>query len=230
MDDETDSNRVVPASAEREASPEQAALPNQDAPSLVPIDSLSQDRVFQMRPVGDLSLLAVDLARLGQLFPVELRRNEAGDLQIICGFRRIAALAFLQRKEVLARIHRGLSDEDALLMALAAAIHHAPISREQLENARNRLEQEGRLFASARDMVEKALGAGEALQPEGTEEEVDADELAASATERLGEINQDLSLLADVFLSLDIEQREQLLRQLRYSAELVEYLEGLHGA
>jgi len=180
-----------------------------------------------MRPVGDLSLLAVDLARLGQLFPVELRRNEAGDLQIICGFRRIAALSFLQRKEVLARIHRGLSDEDALLMALAAAIHRAPISREQLESARTRLEQEGRLFASARGMVEKALAGVEALQPEGPEEEVDADELAASATERLGEINQDLSLLADVFLSLDIEQREQLLGQLRYSAELVEYLEGL---
>jgi len=229
MDVETDSN-LVPAEAERKPSPAQTALPNQDAPSLVPIETLSQDRVFQMRPVGDLSLLAVDLARLGQLFPVELRRNEAGDLQIICGFRRIAALSFLQRKEVLARIHRGLSDEDALLMALAAAIHHAPISREQLENARIRLEQEGRLFASARDMVEKALASGEALQPEGTEEEVDADELAASATERLGEINQDLSLLADVFLSLEFEQRDQLLRQLRYSAELVEYLEGLQRA
>jgi len=230
MDVETDSNLGVPAAAEREPSPERTALPNQDAPSLVSIEALSQDRVFQMRPVGDLSLLAVDLARLGQLFPVELRRNEAGDLQIICGFRRIAALSFLQRKEVLARIHRGLSDEDALLMALAAAIHHAPISREQLENARIRLEQEGRLFASARDMVEKALASGEALQPEGTEEEVDADELAASATERLGEINQDLSLLADVFLSLEFEQRDQLLRQLRYSAELVEYLEGLQRA
>ncbi len=229
MDVETDSN-LVPAEAERKPSPAQTALPNQDAPSLVPIETLSQDRVFQMRPVGDLSLLAVDLARLGQLFPVELRRNEAGDLQIICGFRRIAALSFLQRKEVLARIHRGLSDEDALLMALAAAIHRAPISREQLESARTRLEQEGRLFASARDMVEKALAGGEVLQPEGPEEEVDADELAASATERLGEINQDLSLLADVFLSLDIEQREQLLGQLRYSAELVEYLEGLQRA
>jgi len=79
-------------------------------------------------------------------------------------------------------------------------------------------------------MVEKALAGGEVLQPEGPEEEVDADELAASATERLGEINQDLSLLADVFLSLDIEQREQLLGQLRYSAELVEYLEGLQRA
>ena len=58
------------------------------------------------------------------------------------------------------------------------------------------------------------------------EEEVDADELAQDIASRLGEVNQDLSLIADVFESLEPERKEELLKQLRYSAELVAFLEG----
>ena len=76
-------------------------------------------------------------------------------------------------------------------------------------------------------MLEKALATDDSLAPESTEEEVDADELAADAAQRLGSLNQDLSLLADVFTSLDESRRAELLMQLRYSAELVAYLEGL---
>ena len=59
------------------------------------------------------------------------------------------------------------------------------------------------------------------------EEEVDADELAADVTQRLVRLNQDLSLLADVFADLDETRKQELLTQLRYSAELVAYLESL---
>jgi hypothetical protein len=100
---------------------------------------------------------------------------------------------------------------------------------------RERLESEGRLGAAARDMLDKAITPPEeALAPEGTEgeevgeageEEIDADELALDVTRRLGSINQDLSLLADVFAALDEERKLELIEQLRYSSELVTYLE-----
>ncbi|MBI3182172.1 MAG: ParB N-terminal domain-containing protein [Myxococcales bacterium] len=198
------------------------------APALVPIDRVDDDPALQMRPVGDVSHLATDLARLGQVFPIELRLKPPDRFQVICGFRRVAALRFLQRDKVLARLHTDLSDEDALLMALAAAIHSEPVTRAELSRVKERLEAQGRLTAAARDMLEKALATGAQLAPEGVEEEeeIDADELAADLAVRQGEINQDLALLAEVFGSLEEERREELLKQLRYSAELVAYLEG----
>lgn len=198
------------------------------APAMVAIDRIDDDPTFQVRDEGDVSQLATDLARLGQLFPVDLRLKGPDRFQIICGFRRVAALRFLQRDRVLARLHTELSDEDALLMALASAIHAQPVTAEELEAVKERLESEGKLTAATRSMIEKALAPEDELAPESVEgeEEVDADELAGQVTVRLGEINQDLSLLAGVFDSLDEAKRAELLEQLRYASELVEFLEG----
>jgi hypothetical protein len=193
----------------------------------IPLEQVEEDATFQIRSEGEISKLATDVARLGQLFPVDVRPVGPDRYQLISGFRRVAALRFLKRDRVQARIHTGLSDEDALLMALASAIHASPVEREELEARRAQLEAEGRLTAAARDMLEKALATEDSLAPESVEEEVDADELAADVAQRLGSINQDLSLLADVFLSLEEGRRAELLMQLRYSAELVAYLEGL---
>jgi ParB-like chromosome segregation protein Spo0J len=204
-----------------------AFVPSHPAPELIPLDRVDEAPLFQIRPLGDMSLLATDLARLGQLFPIDVRAKGPDRYQVICGYRRVAALKFLQRDEVLARVHANLSDDDALLMSLAAAIHGAPTSREELERFRGILEQEGRLSSRAVQMLDKALAPDSGLAPESVEEEVEADELAADAAARLGEINQDLALLAEVFASLDPTLKEELLRQLRYSAELVAYLEGL---
>lgn len=230
---------VPEARAEGAEQPEQ---PEQSEPSLeemVPrslgqstlatlsLEQLADDATFQIRPEGEISKLATDVARLGQLFPVDVRPMGPDRYQIICGFRRVAALRFLKRDKVQARIHTELSDEDALLLALASAIHASPVDREELEAKRDQLEAEGRLSAATRDMLEKALATEDTLAPESVEEEVDADELAADAAQRLGALNQDLSLLADVFSSLDASRRAELLMQLRYSAELVAYLEGL---
>jgi ParB-like chromosome segregation protein Spo0J len=195
------------------------------------LEKLDDDATFQVRPVGDLSLLATDLARLGQLFPVDVRLKPPDRFQIICGFRRVEALRFLHREKVVARLHTDLSDEDALLMALADAIHGVAVSPEALQALKERLEAEGRLGSEARSMLEKALAPDEELAPEsvgeGGEEEVDPEELASDVTLRMGELNQDLALLADVFQSLDPQRREALLEQVRYASELVTYLEGL---
>lgn len=197
------------------------------APAHLAIDRIDEDETFRIRPEGELSALATDLARLGQLFPVDVRLRPPDRFQIVCGFRRVSALRFLQRDRVLARLHTDLSDEDALLMALASVIHAQPASREELRALRDRLDSEGRLNVAARDMFEKALTVGDPLAPEGVEEEIDADELAQDVAQRLGSLNQDLSLLADVFVSLDESRKAELLMQLRYSAELVTYLENL---
>jgi ParB family chromosome partitioning protein len=216
-------------SSEREAAEPvyEPRPPMQGRVTLLSLEQVGEDATFRIRPAGELSQLATDLARLGQLFPVDVRPLGAERYQIICGFRRVAALRFLKRDQVQARVHEELSDDDALMMALASAIHGTPVDREELEAKRAQLEEQGRLSPAARDMLEKALAQEDGLAPEMVEEEVDADELAADVSQRLGEINQDLSLLADVFNSLDESRRAELLMQLRYSAELVAYLEGL---
>jgi ParB family transcriptional regulator, chromosome partitioning protein len=191
--------------------------------ALLSLDQLDADDAFHLRAEGDVSRLAQDIARLGQVFPVDVRlRGER--FQLVCGFRRVAALRFLQRDKVLARIHTNLSDDDALLVALADTLHGEPASAEEVLAMRQRLEEEGRLVPAARDMLEQALGEGD-LSPEGPEQEIDADELAASLTQLLGDANQDLALLVPVFGALDDDRKAELLIQLRYAAELVAYLE-----
>lgn len=198
------------------------------APAHIALDRVDEDTTFRVREEGDVAALAMDIARLGQIFPIDLRLKPPDRFQVITGFRRVAALRFLQREKVLARLHVDLSDDDAALIALAEAIHSEPVSREELQAARDRFESRGRLSAAARDMLDKALSDDTGLAPEEApqEEEVDADELAADVATRLGQINQDLSLLADVFADLDEERRDVLLEQLRYSAQLVAFLEG----
>lgn len=63
------------------------------------------------------------------------------------------------------------------------------------------------------------------MSPEGPEQEIDADELALSLTQQLGDANQDLALLLPVFGALEDDIKAELLTQLRYAAELVAYLE-----
>lgn len=199
------------------------------APALIPLERVEDDTTFLVRDaaeLGDVSGLAMDIARLGQLFPIDVRLQPPDRFQVITGFRRVTALRFLQREKVLARLHTDLSDADATLMALASAIHGRTVMGEALQAFRASLEQAGKLAPAARDMLEKALAAGDELAPEQVEEEVDADELAADVTVRLGQANQDLSLLADVFAELDETRRDELLKQLRYSIDLVAFLES----
>jgi|APLak6261679142_1056127.scaffolds.fasta_scaffold00016_114 hypothetical protein len=199
------------------------------APALIPLERLDEDPSFLVRDAAeleDVAGLATDIARLGQLFPIDVRLRPPDRFQVITGFRRVAALRFLQREKVLARLHTDLSDADATLMSLASAIHSKNVGPEALTAVRASLEEAGRLAPAARDMLDKALSSGDDLAPESVEEEVDADELAADVTVRLGQCNQDLSLLADVFGDLDEGRKEELLKQLRYSVDLVAFLES----
>lgn len=230
---ESESGASEEEDEEEESGPQMLAAPEERLAGrvvtvLMPLERLEDESAYRLRPEGDVSGLATDIARLGQLFPVDVRPRGGGEsYQLVCGFRRVAALRFLKRDAVQARVHTDLSDEDALLMSLAEAIHATPVGPEVLEAKRDQLEAQGRLSAAVADMLAKALATDDELAPEGVEEEIDADELAADVSQRLGTINQELSLLADVFTSLDESRRAELLMQLRYSSELVAYLEGL---
>src|SRR5215470_14727593 len=63
---------------------EPAPVPRLDRPleveeRLVSLDQLDEDATFQLRPPGDTGRLAMDLARLGQAFPVDVRPVPGSD-------------------------------------------------------------------------------------------------------------------------------------------------------
>lgn len=200
---------------------------------VVPLSEVQSDGALKLRPEGDVDALATSIARLGQLFPVEVRRRSDGRYEVICGFRRVAALRLLKRERLLARVHSGLSDADALLIAVTDLLQQRPPPQDELVAARERLEAQGLLFAPVRDALDRAiLPPDETLAPElvgeGAEqqEEVELDTLAADVVERLSQVNQDLALIADLFGALDSGTQAALLEQLSYPARLRAYLTG----
>ena len=197
-------------------------------PVEVALDSIEEDDTFRLRKKDDsISALAAELSRLGQLEPVELRPLAAGRFQLISGFRRIEALRFLHKDSVVARIHLDLSDTDAWLLALASSLHTRPVSPAALLELKKTLEETGQMQPVLRDMLECALAPCASPAKEASSEEVDADELAMDVAMRMAVINQDLSLVADVFLDLEPSQRVMLLKQLRYASDMVAFLERL---
>jgi len=201
-------------------------------PIPIPVDAIEPDDAFQLRDSGDIAGLATSLARVGQLFPIDVRPR-GGSFQVVSGFRRLAAVKFLQRATVLARVHEDLSDSDAWAFALAQALESRGLTVEEIEAVRDRLEELGQLTAMNRGLIEAALTVpGSDLEPEemkapGAAEEVDLDELAADLELRLTGISADLSLITDLWSQLENGPRQALLDQLRYYAELHAYLSRL---
>ncbi|MBI5545302.1 MAG: ParB N-terminal domain-containing protein [Deltaproteobacteria bacterium] len=224
---------------DREAQPEGEVGEAEDPPreskpgalALLKLEKVDEDTSCQIRPVGEVDSLATSMARLGQLFPVDLWLRPPDRFQIICGFRRIAALRLLKRERVLARVHTDISDEDALRIALADALEHQGASREELEALRARLEAEHRLVPAVKEALDRVLSpVEESLGPEmveNAEEEVDLDELSQDITKRLATINQDLALVAELWSAMEPGLRRALLEQLAYPEQLSAYLRSL---
>lgn len=228
---EVDSSGSVPPPAERAPAPPPSRSPSKPGRSLVlhlvDIEKIEDDRVFQLRPEGEIDPLATSLARLGQLFPVDLRPLSSDRLQVVCGFRRVAALRLLKRERVLARIHDGLSDEDALRLGLADLLEQRGCAKEELVEVRARLREERRLFPSVAEALDRAISPpDDALGPEDEEDEVDLDELAREVIGRLAAVNQDLAVVAELFSALEPDLRQSLLDQLGYSGQLAAWLRG----
>ena len=197
--------------------------------SYISCDKLDDDYTFLIRARSELDEvagLATELARTGQLFPIDVRVSSEGRYQVVCGFRRVAALRVLQREGVLARVHKNMEPKAAMLMALTAAIHMEPVPQAQLAVVQREAEAKSLLTPAARDLLARAFGGAPELGPEQVETEVDADDLAIDVAVRLNQCNQDLSMLADYFGELQEGRRTDLLQQLRYFADLSSYLEN----
>lgn len=131
------------------------------AVEFVSLAAVSADATFRLREPGDVAALAGSIARLGQLSPVELRPLPgAGDgpvqLQVVAGFRRLAAVRLLGRGRVLARVHARLDEEDAWGLALTQALVGEPLDAAALEALRARLAG-AQLAPWAEELIEARL-------------------------------------------------------------------------
>lgn len=228
------------ASAEASPGPPEGAAPaasellrpseRAGALALLELAKVDADETMKLRDEGDIDSLATSLAKLGQLFPVELRRMPGDRFQVLTGFRRIAALRLLKRERVLARVHTNLPDEDALRLALSDLLEGRGTTPEELVRLRDWLEAQGRLSGRVKETLERAIAPpDDALGPETVEppeEEVDLEELTQDVVGRIAAVNQDLVLIAELWSALEPSLRQTLLEQLGYSAQLVAFLRG----
>jgi ParB-like chromosome segregation protein Spo0J len=221
----------------------------------VPLADLSDDATFRLRDEGDVAPLAASIGRLGQLVPVEVRPlpgapAEGPPLQLVAGFRRVAAIRMLARDRILARVHATLDDEDAWGIALAHALLAEPLLASELEALRERLAAAGqapwavelvpdalaraplepKLRERFAEWVERASsndGAGGEGEGEGGEAtvEVTPEDLARELALRMYEVNQDLALAFAAWTDLPPEGRRMIVQQARYVAELLAHLE-----
>ena len=166
----------------------------------------------------------------GSAVPGGRARSKPPDrFQVISGFRRVAALRFLQRDQVLARLHADLSDEDALL---DGAGRGHPRRAAEPGGAGRRIE--ARLRARRAAHARRPGHAREGAGPRTTRWRPRRWKRGGNRRRRAGRrrspsgsgsINQDLRCSPTCSRSSSPRQRAELLQQLRYSAELVAFLD-----
>ena len=199
----------------------------------LPIDALDDSTRFQLCPEGEVDGLATSIVRDGQLFAIDVRPLSGDRFEIVCGFRRVAALRLLMRRKVLARVHRDLGDADALAMALAALVDTRRVDTKTLELVRDRLDAERRLTPMLSEILTRAI-TPEAL--ELSPETVDGDQpvsdpcaLVQRVLDQLAVLNPDLNQLASCWDALPREVRDAVLQQLVYPSDMARYLKKQPG-
>ena len=193
----------------------------------VPLSQLEADETFRLRPEGDVAGLAQSLARSGQLLPIEVRLRGPGRWQLVTGFRRVAALRLLRRDRVLARLHDRLDDGEALALALGDDLARKPLTEPEIEALRERLQGQGWYDPAAQEAIERALGE---VPPPPEPEELDLDVFSREVAARLSELSMDLASLFEAWTDIEPQVREQLRLQLRYSRDLLPFLEEIPEA
>jgi ParB family transcriptional regulator, chromosome partitioning protein len=224
----------------------------------VPLADISDDATFRLRDEGDVAPLAASIGRLGQLVPVEVRplpgaSSEGPSLQLVAGFRRVAAHRMLARDRILARVHATLDEDDAWGLALAQALLTEPLLASELEALRERLAGKAparwaleilpdalsrapvdpRLRERFVAWLERPPEEAEEAEPEEEEPppeeeatvEVTPDDLARELAQKMYAVNQDLAVAYESWADLPRHGRRMIVEQARYVAELLALLE-----
>jgi hypothetical protein len=191
----------------------------------------TSDRTFALGD-DDLTLIEESLAHDGQLDPV-IARRQGERWQVIDGFRRLAAAERLGWQRVKVRLFDELSDEDAARMTTRHAVTALPqpdaleaLATRLPEGAAEVVRESAHRFERRSDVsMEEAAAAPAAETEANEEEEVTLEDLAQRVVAQLSGISQDLALLQENWADITAEQRTQLRDLVRYTAELLPYLE-----
>lgn len=223
----------APASENAAAARAERAPANAPMDAWIELDALDSSARFQLCPEGEVDALATSIVRDGQLFAIDVRPTSSGRFEIVCGFRRVAALRLLMRRKVLAHIHPDLGDADALALALAAIVDARRVDTQMLEALRDRLDAEQRLTPMLAEILTRAI-TPEALElsPEtvdGALPSPDPCALVQRILDRLALLNQELSQLAGCWEALPKEVRDAVLQQLVYPSQMARYLKKQPG-
>ncbi len=198
----------------------------------------------------DPSLIEESLKADGQLDPIVVRRQ--GDKwQVVDGARRVEAATHLGWERISARLFDALSDEEAARYATRNAVTHLPqpdalraLGQRLGGDATHVTEEAAERFARRSDVaveehapaqvaparveppvaVKAEAAEWEEAEAEG-DEEVTVEELADRTVQQLSGISQDLALLQENWADLDPVQRQTLRDLVRYTADLLPYLE-----
>lgn len=220
----------------------------------IPLDAIAPDATFRLREPSGVAELASAIGRLGQLEPVDVRPLPPGDeaggprFQLLAGFRRVEALRLLQRDTALARVHEGLSDQDAWAVALAGPLFTEPWSPADLDalapTLRARFPWAEPALALARQRgtggkgaraekagkAEAAPGAvkdppAASAAPPSRKPAADPAAFAHGVAVRASALNEDVALAWDRWDSIPPAGRKMILEQLRYLTRVLPLLE-----
>ncbi len=189
---------------------------------------IADAETFKLREPAAVSALAESMVRFGQREPVDIRRTAKG-LQLVSGFRRLAAARMLKRDRLKARVHDDLSDQNALFLALADDLDRRPWTAADRASLAGRLKRFGRLpgkvEALIRLMDSQAPPEGGA-GPNIDDCTVDATVRAAALRDKMADVCNDLAVLYEEWDVIESERRAALKECVRYMRDMYPFLEG----
>lgn len=112
----------------------------------IPLDLVDESEwlCLRERPFPGVGRLASQIKKHGQTTPAFVRPAEEGRFELVSGYRRTAALRSIQAPTLLARIYRGLSDDDAYALAVSENADRDDLTSWERAKACQRLSAQGR--------------------------------------------------------------------------------------
>jgi ParB/RepB/Spo0J family partition protein len=111
----------------------------------LPLGSIKESKDFRLRlAMKDIDALAKDIRERGLICPLFVQPLEKGIYELICGYRRLAALRAMGAKESRAKVFAGLTRDQALSLAVAENVQRSDLTPLEKALLCKRLQDEGR--------------------------------------------------------------------------------------